>query len=215
MLSGGPQPGIAGQDAAGYRDQGMTMSENTSKPSATFDSEVLVAVQRRNVEAFTSAGKIVADGMRTYADRRTSMMKEGLSKLWGEVQTGGRGLRAAEPNHQQARVRAAFDKVLGQVQELSQGLLKAQSEAMAVLNDCAAANMRALGGINSDLAVMQKSATEAMQVVSHQIAATIEETRKRLTMVQAEAGQALDSVGQSPPASANTPTAAKKARTRH
>ena len=120
-----------------------------------------------------------------------------------------------EPSGQQARVRAAFDQVLGQVQELSQGLLKAQSEAMAVLNDCAAANMKALGGMTPDLAAMQKAASEAMQAASRQVAATNEETRKHLTMVQAEAGQALDSVSQSPPASANTPTAAKKARTKH
>jgi hypothetical protein len=191
------------------------MSENTPKPSATFDSEALVAVQRRNVEAFTSAGKIVAAGMRTYADRQASMMREGLHTLWSELQTDGRALMTGEPSGQQARVRAAFDQVLGQVQELSQGLLKAQSEAMAVLNDCAAANMKALGGMTPDLAAMQKSASEAMQAASRQVAATIEETRKRLTMVQAEAGQAPDSVGPSRPASAIATPATKKARTRH
>jgi acetylglutamate synthase len=191
------------------------MSENTPKPSATFDSEALVAVQRRNVEAFTSAGKIVAAGMRTYADRQASMMREGLHTLWSELQTDGRALMTGEPSGQQARVRAAFDQVLGQVQELSQGLLKAQSEVMAVLNDCAAANMKALGGMTPDLAAMQRAATEAMQAASHQVAATIEETRKRLTMVQAEAGQAPDSVGPSRPASAIAAPATKKARTRH
>jgi hypothetical protein len=191
------------------------MSENTPKPSATFDSEALVAVQRRNVEAFTSAGKIVAAGMRTYADRQASMMREGLHTLWSELQTDGRALMTGEPSGQQARVRAAFDQVLGQVQELSQGLLKAQSEVMAVLNDCAAANMKALGGMTPDLAAMQKAASEAMQAASRQVAATIEETRKRLTMVQAEAGQAPDSVGPSRPASAIATPATKKARTRH
>ena len=191
------------------------MSENTPKPSATFDSEALVAVQRRNVEAFTSAGRIVAAGMRTYADRQASMMREGLHTLWSELQTDGRALMTGEPSGQQARVRAAFDQVLGQVQELSQGLLKAQSEAMAVLNDCAAANMKALGGMTPDLAAMQKSASEAMQAASRQVAATIEETRKRLTMVQAEAGQAPDSVGPSRPASAIAAPATKKARTKH
>jgi citrate synthase len=86
------------------------MSENTPKPSATFDSEVLVAVQRHNVEASTSAGKIVAAGMRTYADRQASMMQEGLHTLWGELHTGGRALVAGKPGDQQARVRAAFSR---------------------------------------------------------------------------------------------------------
>jgi hypothetical protein len=142
-------------------------------------------------------------------------MQEGLHTLWSELQTDGRALMTGEPSGQQARVRAAFDQVLGQVQELSQGLLKAQSEAMAVLNDCAAANVKALGGMTPDLAAMQKSASEAMQAASRQVAATIEETRKRLTMVQAEAGQAPDSVGPSRPASAIATPATKKARTRH
>jgi hypothetical protein len=54
-----------------------------------------------------------------------------------------------------------------------------------------------------------------MQAASRQVAATIEETRKHLTMAQAEAGQALDSIGPSPPASAITAPATKKARTKH
>ena len=161
------------------------------------------------VEAFTSAGKIVAEGMRTYAERQAGLMQGAMRNLWGEVQTGSRTPATGDPADQQARLRAAFDKVLSQVQELSQGLLKAQSEAMAVLNDCAAANMKALGGMTPDLAAMQRAATEAMQAASHQVAATIEETRKRLATVQAEAGQALDSVSQSPPASTNAAPAAK------
>jgi hypothetical protein len=191
------------------------MAENTPKTPGAFDPEALLAIQRRNVEAFTSAGKIVAEGMRTYAERQAGLMQEAMRNLWGEVQTGSRASATADPTDQQARVRAAFDKVLSQVQELSQGLLKAQSEAMAVLNDCAAANMKALGGMTPDLAAMQKAASEAMQAASRQVAATIEETRKRLTMVQAEAGQAPDSVGPSRPASAIAAPATKKARTRH
>jgi hypothetical protein len=186
------------------------MSENTPKPSATFDSEALVAVQRRNVEAFTSAGKIVAAGMRTYADRQASMMREGLHTLWSELQTDGRALMTGEPSGQQARVRAAFDQVLGQVQELSQGLLKAQSEVMAVLNDCAAANMKALGGMAPDFVAMQKAATEAMQAVSRQTAAAIEEMRKRMMALQEETRQAVGTARESPAES--TPTAPERKR---
>ena len=46
----------------------------------------------------------------------------------------------------QPRRDAAFDRVLAQVQEVSQLLLKVQSDALAVLNDAAAANAQALGG---------------------------------------------------------------------
>ena len=54
------------------------MAESTSKTPSPFDPEALLAAQRRNVEALTSAGKIVADGMRTYAERQVSLMQDGM-----------------------------------------------------------------------------------------------------------------------------------------
>ena len=174
------------------------MAENTPKTPAAFDPEALLAIQRRNVEAFTSAGKIVAEGMRTYAERQAGLMQGAMRNLWGEVQTGSRTPETGSSADQNARLRAAFDKVLSQVQELSQGLLKAQNEAMTVLNDCAAANMKALGGMAPDFVAMQKAATEAMQAVSRQTAAAIEEMRKRMTVLQEETRQAVGSARESP-----------------
>ncbi len=190
--------------------RGKAVAENTPKTPGTFDPEALLAIQRRNVEAFTSAGKIVAEGMRTYAERQAGMMQGAMRNLWGEVQTGSRTPATGDPADQQARLRAAFDKVLSQVQELSQGLLKAQSEAMAVLNDCAAANMKALGGMAPDFVAMQKAATEAMQAVSRQTAAAIEEMRKRMTALQEETRQAMGTTKESPAASATTAPEGKR-----
>jgi hypothetical protein len=59
------------------------VAENTPKTPAAFDPEALLAIQRRNVEAFTSAGKIVAEGMRTYAERQAGLMQEAMRNLWG------------------------------------------------------------------------------------------------------------------------------------
>ena len=104
------------------------MAESPSKTPGTFDPEALLAAQRRNVEAFTNAGKIVADGMRTYAERQVSLVQDAMRDLWGAIQTGGRApATAADPAGQLARMRAAFDRVLAQVQEVSQLLLKVQS----------------------------------------------------------------------------------------
>ena len=71
------------------------MAESTSKTPSPFDPEALLAAQRRNVEAFTSAGKIVAEGMRTYAERQVSLMQEAMRDLWGEIQTRGSAPAAA------------------------------------------------------------------------------------------------------------------------
>ena len=68
-------------------------------------------------------------------------------------------------------------------------LLKAQSDALAVLNDAAAANAQALGGAAPNFAEMQKTVTEAMQNTSRQVTAAIEEMRKRMTDLQKETQQ--------------------------
>jgi hypothetical protein len=168
------------------------MAESPSKIQGAFDPEALLAAQRRNVEAFTNAGKIVADGMRTYAQSQVGMMQGAMRDLWGAIQTGGRASStAAEPSDQLARMRAAFDRVLAQVQEISQLLLKVQSDALAVLNDAAAANAQALGGAAPNFAEMQKTVTEAMQNASRQVTAAIDEMRKRMTELQEESRQAM------------------------
>ena len=167
------------------------MAESTSKIPNPFDPEALLAAQQRNVEALTSAGKIVAEGMRTYAERQVSLMQDGMRNLWGEIQTKGSAAAPASPSDQLARMRAAFDRVLAQVQELSQVLLKAQSDALGVLNDAAVANAQALGGVAPNFAEMQKTVTEAMQNTSRQVTAAIEEMRQRMTDLQAETGQGM------------------------
>ncbi len=168
------------------------MAEDSSKTPRTFDPETLLAAQRRNVEAFTNAGKIVADGMRSYAHSQVGMMQGAMRDLWGAIQTGGRASSAATgPSDQLARMRTAFDRVLAQIQEVSQLLLKVQSEAMAVLNDAAAANAQAMGGVAPNFAEMQKTVTEAMQNASRQVTAAIDEMRQRMTDLQEEARQAM------------------------
>ena len=53
------------------QDQGERHGQKHIKTPGMFDPEALLAAQRRNVEAFTNAGKIVAEGMRTYARARS------------------------------------------------------------------------------------------------------------------------------------------------
>ena len=88
-------------------------------------------------------------------------------------------------------MRAAFDRVLAQVQEVNQLLLKVQGDALAVLNDAAAANAQALGGTAPNFAEMQKTVIEAMQNASRQVTAAIDEMRQRMTELQQETRQAM------------------------
>ena len=173
------------------------MADSSLKFPGMFDHDALLAVQRRNCDAFRSAGQIVAEGMRTCAARQAALMQQAMLDLWGELQTAGPTPTANGPSDQPARMRAAFDKVLAQVQELTQLLFKVQSEAMAVLNTCASANMEALGGMAPDLVGLNKTATEAMQTASRQVSAVVDELRKRMADLQAETQQAMGATKES------------------
>ena len=188
------------------------MADNSFKTPTMFDPEKLVAAQRRNFEALTSAGQIVADGMRTCAERQAAMIEEAMRGLWGEMQTSSRSAQPGNPAEQLERMRGAFERVLSQVQELSQLLLRVQSEAMQVLNSCAAANMEALGGMTPDLANLQKMATEAMERASRQVTTAIDEMRSRMTDLQSETRQAMGAAGGAASA-ANATTSAASAAT--
>jgi chromosome segregation ATPase len=168
------------------------MATTGPKPPAALDPSIWVEAQRRNFEAFTSAGQIVADSMRVVAERQAAMMQDAMRGLWGEMQQlGSQGPKAAEPTDQLDRLRAAYERVTSQVQEISGVLLKAQSEAMEVLNRCAAANMEQLSHMAPDLAAMQKAATDAMQAATVQVSGAIEEMRRRMTSLEDESRKAM------------------------
>lgn len=172
------------------------MASGDPKSPMPFDPSALIEAQRRNFEAFTNAGQIVADGMRTVAERQAAMVQEAMQDLWGEMRTAGASgaARAPQPADQVERMRAAFEKMAGQVQEMSGVLMKAHGEAMGVLNACAASNMESLGKMAPDLVAMQKAATEAVQNATAQVSTAVEEMRRRMAALEGETREATGKV---------------------
>ena len=62
------------------------MSAEKPKTASLFDPEALMEAQRRNFTAFTSAGNIVATGMRSYAERQVTMVQSSMQHLWSVMQ---------------------------------------------------------------------------------------------------------------------------------
>ncbi|MEK0085970.1 phasin family protein [Benzoatithermus flavus] len=187
------------------------MAADRSKKSNPFDPQALLEAQRRNFAAFTNAGQIVADGMRTYAERQIGMVQEAMRNLWSELQSSTQKPQAATaPAEQLDRMRAAFERVMAQVQELGNLLLKVQSEAMAVLNECAAKNLEAIGASAPELAELQRRAQEAFEAAARQTTAVIEEMRRRMASLEQETRKAA---AEQPPAATPTTTAAATAPT--
>ncbi|HEX6016053.1 MAG TPA: phasin family protein, partial [Geminicoccaceae bacterium] len=188
-------------------------ADKPRKPNL-FDPEALVEAQRRNFDALTNAGQILADGMRTYAERQVTMVQEAMGHLWGELQaSASKPSRAAAttPAEQMERMRAAFAKVVAQVQELGNLLLKVQSEAVAVLNECAAKNLEALGGKAPELAGLQRKAKDAFETASRQTSAAIDEMKRRMATLEEETRKAAPSRPTARAAEATAPSAAAAA----
>lgn len=189
------------------------MAADKPKTPMPFDPTALIEAQRRNFEAFTNAGQIVADGMRSVAERQAAMVQEAMHGLWDEMRAAGSstaaGLASGKPPQPPAdqadRMRAAFEKVMAQFQEMSGVLMKAQAEAMEVLNGCAAANMEQLGKLAPDLATMQRAASEAVQAATAQVSAAVEEMRRRMGELEGQTRQAAGAaVADSAPSSATS-----------
>lgn len=161
----------------------------TEKPKTPnpFDPEALLEAQRRSIAAFTDAGQIVADGMRTYAERQVAMVQEAMSNLWSELERSAQKPQSmTAPTEHFERMRGAFEKVLSQVQELGNLLLKVQSEAMSVLNDCAAKNLESLGAASPDLVALQKKAAGAFEAAMRQTGSVVDEMKRRMASLEEE-----------------------------
>ena len=159
------------------------MAAGKSKPTGMFDPEALIEAQKRNFQALADAGNIVADGMRSYAERHVAIARDSVAQLWSELQGIGKRQPAA-PTDQLAQMRSTFEKVVAQIQELGQHVLDVQSQALAVLNECATKNLEALGHAAPELAELQQKAKQAFEQATHQTSVVIDEMKRRLASIE-------------------------------
>jgi methyl-accepting chemotaxis protein len=186
----------------------IAVAADKSNKQSMFDPEALLEAQRRNFAAFTNAGNIVADGMRSYAERQVAMMQESMSHPWSVVQSSAAKPSApAAPAEQMDRMRAAFEKVMAQVNDLGNHLLKVQSEAMAVLNECATRNLEVLGVAAPELAALQQKAKDAFASASTQTSAVIDEMKKRMASLEQDTREAVSPATAAKPAAPAAPKA--------
>jgi hypothetical protein len=109
-----------------------TSDRSRRKPEPAVDD--LLALQSRYVEAWRDAGQIMLDAMRAVMQRQSELAEESVREFWSDGQVdsrGGRGeLRPMEPLE---RLHGHYRRTLGGLQEVTDIMLKAQSEAMQVL----------------------------------------------------------------------------------
>ena len=185
------------------------MAAGKSKSGSMFDPEALMEAHKRNFQALAKAGNIVAEGMRSYAERQVTMARESMGQLWNELQSVGKRAPVA-PTDQLERMRTTFEKVVAQVQELGQHMLDVQAKALAVLNECATRNLEALGQAAPELAELQQKAKHAFEQASQQTSAVIDEMKRRVASLEDVAkAEVAPAAPKRAPAAAEPPPAPK------
>ena len=110
-------------------------------PAPKFDADLFVALQKRNVEALTGATQIFADGMRTLAQRQAEIAQASLKQFMADSQAFLVSKPTeVKPGDVAAKVKTAYETALANAQELGNIVVKAQTEAMSVLNNAAMAS---------------------------------------------------------------------------
>ena len=112
---------------------------NGKTPVVDFDA--FVALQRKNIEAFTSANQVAFEGVKAVAQRQAEIAREAVeefSKVAKEFTSAG---STEEKLAKQAEVaKAGFEHALSNVRELTDMVQKANVQAIDVISKRVAAN---------------------------------------------------------------------------
>ena len=165
--------------------------ENQTRPFA-FDPGKLIELQRRNLEAFMSAGEIVSGAMRAVAERQVMMMRDAMSLMseeWHKATQVPSSPQAASGEHFE-RVRATFEDVMRQFQDMSSLLMKSQAEAINVMNHCAKMNMEPFAQVAPGLVQMQETSREALRAAAAQVSSALSDLQARTAELRSLAARA-------------------------
>ncbi len=99
------------------------------------DMDSIMATQRKNIEALTSANKLAFEGMQAVARRQADVMRQMMEEMSGMISDM---MSAGTPEEKVARqadlAKQTFEKILSNMKELAEMLSKSNSEAATVIN---------------------------------------------------------------------------------
>ena len=100
------------------------------------DMDAVMAAQRRNIEALTTANKLAFEGMQAVARRQADVMRQMTEEMSTMMTTL---MSAGTPEERIARqadaTKQAFEKMLGNMRELAEMLGKSNSEAAEIIQN--------------------------------------------------------------------------------
>ncbi len=136
----------AGANAAQQMGQTMsTMGTNAMsefskmfsemKMPAIPDMEALMSAHRRNLETLSAANRVALEGAQAVARRNMEIMQQTMSELTeGMRQFGSTEAPQARAARQADMMKAAYERAVGNMQEIGDLIQKSNGEALGLLN---------------------------------------------------------------------------------
>lgn len=108
-------------------------AETSRDRPAAESADALLDLQHRYFEAWREASQIMLDAMQAVAHRQAELADRGMRELWAEPAAARAGSGESRSSGQLERVQGFYQLALGNFQETSEIVLKAQADATRAL----------------------------------------------------------------------------------
>ena len=99
------------------------------------DVDAIVASQKKNLEALTSANRVAIEGLQAVAKRQAEILQETMNEASKAVDSLSKAGSPPEAAAKQAEVaKGAFERALSNMRELAEMVTKANQEAASTIN---------------------------------------------------------------------------------
>lgn len=99
------------------------------------DVDAVVAAQKKNIEALTSANQLAVEGMQAIARRQSEILRQTVEELQRNTQAlMENGAPEAKVTKTTELTKTAFEKAIANMKELSEMVTKSNAEAFDVIN---------------------------------------------------------------------------------
>ncbi|MGB0681590.1 MAG: phasin family protein [Magnetovibrionaceae bacterium] len=120
-------------DPSKYLEEFTKMAGEYKVPGV--DVNILMETQRKNVEALSAANKVAIEGVQAIAKRQAEILQETLDGMKDTFETlAAAGTPQDAATKQVELTKAAFEKAVSNMKELSEMLAKSNGEATAAIN---------------------------------------------------------------------------------
>jgi phasin family protein len=130
------------------QSMGQTMSNMGSSAMSEFtrmfsemkvppipDMEALMAAHRRNLETLSAANRVALEGAQAVARRNMEIMQQTMSELTEGMRSfAGGEAPQARATRQADMLKTAYQRAVGNMQEISELIQKSNGEALGLLN---------------------------------------------------------------------------------